>query len=203
MSDPESGSGRAWWIAALVLASAWCLYLYLFGPKTLENPALEAPELEGTALGLPADYSWSLQDLDGRPVSFAKYRGKAVFLNVWATWCPPCREELPSIANLARSPRLADVAFVCASVDDEAGTVRRFLEGKGWPITFLHAGPANLPSAFITGGGGLPSTFLIAPDGRIAASAVGSADWDVPAVVEFLERLAGPRPAAKAKAKTP
>ncbi len=68
----------------------------------------------------PADYDWSLMDLDGQPVSFAKFKGKTVFLNIWATWCGPCVGEMPSIAKLARNPRLQDknIEFVCVSTDD-------------------------------------------------------------------------------------
>jgi hypothetical protein len=67
--------------------------------------------------------------------------------------------------------------------------VRRFLKAKDWPMTFLHA--AETPPAFTATDGAIPATFLIAPDGFIAASAVGGADWDEPSVVAFLERLAG------------
>jgi thiol-disulfide isomerase/thioredoxin len=186
MTETQPAPGRTWWIVGLALVAAWCVYLYFFGPGRRHR----APELEGTELSKPADYGWSLYDLDGRAVPFERYRNKTVFLNVWATWCPPCVGELPSIARLARNPRLTNVAFVCASVDDDAVSVRRFLRGKDWPMIFLHA-PA-LPNAFMTEG--IPATFLIAPDGRIAASALGGAEWDDPTVVDFLARLAAPKP---------
>src|SRR5207244_4439691 len=99
------------------------------------------------------------------------------------------------------------VAFVCVSVDPDAESARRFLRGKDWPMTFLHASAAEVPAAFPADG--LPATFLIAPDGRIAASALGAAEWDDPSVVEFLERLdrtkpeekspPGPNPAAESR----
>src|SRR5690242_19194058 len=113
MTAAKPDSGRIWWILAFAFVSAWCLYLYFFGPTAPRDGA--APVLEGTALSKPADYDWDLSDLDGRPVSFAQYRGKAVFLNIWATWCPPCVAELPSIARLARSARPGRVAFVCVA----------------------------------------------------------------------------------------
>jgi hypothetical protein len=75
------------------------------------------------------------------------------------------------------------------AIDRDPEPVRRFLQGKDWPMTVLHA--SGTPPAFTTPEGAIPTTFLIAPDGRIAASAVGSADWDDPSVVAFLERLAG------------
>ena len=66
--------------------------------------------------------------------------------------------------------------------------VRDFLEGISWDMTFLRT--EKVPSVFMTEG--IPATFLIAADGRIAATAVGGADWNEPHVVEFLEKLAGP-----------
>jgi thiol-disulfide isomerase/thioredoxin len=187
MTETEASprSSRTWWIVALVCVSAWFLYLYFLGPR---GPG-SAPVLEGTALSRPAAYDWMLRDLDGTPVSFAQYRGKTVFLNIWATWCPPCVAELPSITQLARTPALKDVAFVCVSIDDDAAAVRRFVNGKDWPMTVLHLGSAELPAVFTTRG--IPATFLIAPDGQVAASVVGSADWDDPSVVSFLSDLRG------------
>jgi thiol-disulfide isomerase/thioredoxin len=160
---------------------AWCVYLVWFGPKQPRR----SPTLEGTALSQPADYDWALKELDGRPATLAPYRGKTVFLNIWATWCPPCVAELPSIARLAGTPGLEQVAFVCVSVDRDAETVRRFLQGKGWPLTVLHA--TDAPPVFATEG--IPATFLIAPDGRVAASVIGGAEWDDPSVVAFLQGL--------------
>lgn len=189
-----SGAGpkrsRTWWIVALGLVSAWCLFLYVFGPR----PSLDVPMLEGTALKQPAAFDWAPSDLDGRPVPFERYRGKPVFLNVWATWCPPCVAELPSIARLAGTSALDQVAFVCVSIDPDIEAVRRFVKGKDWPMTVLHVDPSTLPEVFTTEG--IPATFLIAPDGRIAASALGSAEWDHPSVVTFLQKLASVKPGA-------
>jgi thiol-disulfide isomerase/thioredoxin len=182
MTETGPSSGRIWWIIGIGFVSAWCLYLFFYGPKA----PLPPPALEGTALRQPADYDWTLRDLDGREVPFSQYRGKTIFLNIWATWCSPCVAELPAIARLARSRELGQVAFVCVSTDDDPETVRRFLRGKDWPMTILHA--TGLPEVFTTQG--IPATFLIAPDGHVAASSVGSAAWDDPSVVTFLRQLA-------------
>src|SRR5690242_8826978 len=193
--EPKPAAGRRlspFWIVAGLVA-IWCVFLAFFGPKPGSD--LSPPDLNARVMPRPADFGWALADLDGRPVDLAKYRGKAVFLNVWATWCPPCVAELPSIARLARNPRHERVAFVCVSIDRDLETVRRYLQGKDLPMTVLHA--ADLPPSFTTGA--IPATFLIAADGRIAASAVGGAEWDDPSVVQFLERLASakPEPAAE------
>jgi thiol-disulfide isomerase/thioredoxin len=162
----------------------WIGYLRFFGPKQ-NGPG---PRLEGTGLSAPADYSWKLRDLEGRPVEFAKFKGKPVFLNIWATWCGPCVKEMPTIAALAADAKLKGVAFVCVATDDSPGTVKDFLRGKSWPMTILHA--SEVPPVFVTEG--IPATFLIAPDGRVVASVIGSEKWDEPSVVEFLRKLETP-----------
>lgn len=180
---PAARSDRTWLYVVLAFLVFWFVYLAFFGPSM---PG-DAPSLENSALAGPADYSWRLQDLDGNPVSFARFQGRPVFLNLWATWCGPCVREMPSIARLAADPKLKDVAFVCVSTDDDARTVQQFLNARGrdWPMTILRA--EDVPPVFATDG--IPATFLIAPDGRVAASQIGSARWDDPEVVAFLDRL--------------
>ena len=119
----------------------------------------------------------------------SRFKGKTIFLNVWATWCGPCVQEMPSIAALAKNPRLKDrgVEFVCVSVDDSSRTVRQFLEGRDWSMTFLRIGSGPTPAVFATDG--IPATFLIDPNGRIAATTVGAAQWNEPEVVDFIEKL--------------
>jgi thiol-disulfide isomerase/thioredoxin len=174
-------SERTWLYVALAFIGFWGVYLAFFLP----NPSTEGPDLANSGFGLPVDYSWKLLDLDDNPVEFSRFKGKTVFLNVWATWCGPCVREMPSITALAANPALKDVEFVCVSTDDSGGIVKSFLAGKGWPMTVLRA--SDLPPSFSTEG--IPATFLIGPDGKIASSQVGSANWNEPKVVAFLENL--------------
>jgi thiol-disulfide isomerase/thioredoxin len=178
---------RTWLWIGLGFLVFWVIALVFLGPR---RPGL----LENSGMSQPAAYEWSLLDLNDQAVAFSRFKGKPVFLNIWATWCGPCRQEMPSIARLAADPRLQGkgIEFVCVSVDDSSDAVRRFLEGLSWSMTFLRA--EQLPGVFRTDG--IPATFLIAPDGRIAAAEVGSAQWDAPEVVHFLEKLAAaPQPA--------
>lgn len=176
MTEPNPGKpNRAPLYLGLAFVAFWVVYLAFFLPR---------PHTPG-----PADYSWRLLDLDDAPVEFSRFRGKTVFLNVWATWCGPCVMEMPSIARLASYPALKDVAFVCVSTDDSAATVKQFLADKHWPMTVLRA--TDTPPVFSTPG--IPATFIIAPDGRVVRSEVGAADWDDPEVVALLEGLAAPK----------
>jgi thiol-disulfide isomerase/thioredoxin len=183
MTEPPADrrNDRTWLYVTLAFVIFWGIYLAFFNALSrLARPNLAPPGAPGQA-----EYAWRLLDLDGQPVELSRFRGKPLFLNIWATWCPPCVAEMPSIARLASRPTLKDVAFVCVSTDDSPEDVRRFLVGKNWPMTVLRA--TDLPPVFATDG--IPATFLIAPDGRIASAQVGSADWDDPSVVALLESL--------------
>jgi thiol-disulfide isomerase/thioredoxin len=181
MSEATAAPNRTWWYIATAFALFWIFCLKFFVPG-------QPNDLENSGISEPADYSWTLMDLDGQAVSFAKFKGKTVFLNIWATWCGPCVGEMPSIAKLARDPRVQkkNIEFLCVSTDASALAVRQFLTDKNWTMTILRAD--RIPAVFSTEG--IPATFLIGPDGRIAASRVGAADWNEPGVVSFLEKLA-------------
>jgi thiol-disulfide isomerase/thioredoxin len=177
---------RMWLAIAIVFTFFWALFLVFFGPRPPE------PSLEGSGTGEPASFSWTLLDLEDRPATLAQFKGKTVFLNIWATWCGPCVEEMPSIARLADEPRLKDrgVAFVCVSTDETSDAVRRFVEGRSWSMSFFRA--ETIPPVFLTDG--IPATFIIAPDGRVAAKQIGSAQWDRPETIALLEKLAAEAP---------
>jgi thiol-disulfide isomerase/thioredoxin len=180
----KSGSpGRVLLYAALGFAVFWFVYVTFLGPK-------HRARLENSAMSEPAAYDWTVLDVDDRPVSFSQFKGKTLFLNFWATWCPPCVREMPSIDSLAKDPRLAgkSIEFLCVSVDDDVRVVRDFMKSRKLGMTFLKVKDGKLPPVFFSDG--IPATFLIAPDGRIAASQVGSADWHEENVVQFLEKLA-------------
>jgi thiol-disulfide isomerase/thioredoxin len=178
-SATRSGPDRTWLYVGLAFLAFWTGYLIFFGPRNREP-------LEGSAVDLPASYDWTLADLNEQPVRFSRFKGKTVFLNIWATWCGPCVREMPSIARLAADPRLQgkNIEFVCVSTDDSAQTVRRFLSDKNWPMTVLRS--QSFPPVFVTEG--IPATFVIAPDGKIIAAEIGASEWDNPKVVALLEK---------------
>ena len=177
-------TGRTWLYIALGFVVFWGLYVTFFNPFATTS----GPQLDHSAALQPADFTWRLLDLEDKPVELSRYRGKTIFLNVWATWCGPCVQEMPSIAALSANPALKDVAFLCVSTDDSADVVKGFLAGKNWPMTVLRAN--DVPPVFKTEG--IPATFVIAPDGAVAGSKVGSVNWDQPEVVALLQKLAKP-----------
>lgn len=182
----EQPRDRTWFWIAVSGGLAWIVYLIFFNPRPgLDN--LSPPSLKGAST-LPADLNWQVSDLSGKPFNLSELKGKPIFLNVWATWCPPCVAEMPSIANLASNSRLKDVAFVCVSADSSNAVVERFLSGKNWENLQVYRATSAPPAGFETDG--IPATFLISPDGKVLASEVGAAQWDHPDVVDFIEKMA-------------
>jgi thiol-disulfide isomerase/thioredoxin len=197
MNDPSPPKkDRTWLYVGLAFVLAWGLILTFFLPRTAPE-GLGTPRLEGTGKTLPADYGWTLQDLDGKPVTFGEFAHKPVVLNLWATWCGPCRMEMPGLVRLAEDPKLKGVAFVAVTTEPANETVRGVArdELRGWIV--LRAEPDHMPEVFASDA--IPATFVIAPDGKVVASEIGSARWDDPSVVDFLEKLAKQAPAPETK----
>jgi thiol-disulfide isomerase/thioredoxin len=191
MSDGNLKTDRTWLIVAGAFVGFWLLYLIFFVPGRRQP-------LEDAAMDEPAEYDWSLTDLNEQPVPFSRFKRKTVFLNIWATWCRPCVGEMPSIASLSQNPRLKDkdIEFVCVSTDDSAARVNQFLRDKNWPMTVLRA--QALPAVFQSDA--IPATYLITPGGRVVASLVGANDWNTEEAVALLEKVAKRKSAGAAAA---
>ena len=137
--------------------------------------------------------SWSLKDPEGRTVSSDQFKGKVVVLDFWATWCVPCRAEIPGYIELQRKYAAEGLAVVGVSVDqDGAEIVKRFMKAHGINYTVVLAGDSDITSAY-GDVSSIPTTFIIDRDGRIRDRKVGM----VPAA-DFEGRvLAVLRPGAK------
>jgi thiol-disulfide isomerase/thioredoxin len=150
------------------------------GSRFLPTPRFPTDEVR---LG-QVDYDWDLHTLDGRPVSFAEFRGKPVFLNLWASWCAPCRMEMPGIERLSRSLEGSGIAFVIASEED-ADVIRSYAERNSLGITLYVVDRVPAPFEVET----IPRTYIIDPGGTIVFERRGAAAWDVDACRDFLRRF--------------
>jgi cytochrome c biogenesis protein CcmG, thiol:disulfide interchange protein DsbE len=127
--------------------------------------------------------NFSVQDLNGKPLDLTAYRGKVVLLNFWATWCTPCRAEIPNFVQFQDNFGPQGLQIVGLSMDDDAKPVREFYQQfkMNYPV-----GMANDKIAQSYGGVlGLPVTFVIGRDGRIAAKYVGAVQ--VPSVEQEIK----------------
>jgi thiol-disulfide isomerase/thioredoxin len=161
-----------------------------FGIDPARDPSAPAPPIE-------------LAALDGSRFSLGAARGEVVFVNFWATWCPPCREEMPSMLRLgqaleARYP--GRFKMVAVSVDEDLATVRDYFRAppfSGVPagLTIAHDPDQAVTKAYYCTARGscpdlkFPETYIVDKAGRLVAYVVGPRDWDHPAARAFLEAL--------------
>jgi thiol-disulfide isomerase/thioredoxin len=132
-----------------------------------------------------ARYDLPLRTLDGKSVSLAQFRGEVIFLNVWASWCPPCRGEMPGIDRLYREAG-GQVAFVLLSVDDNRKRLDHYLAQQGYQL------PVYLPDSALAAPyrtQSIPATFLIDRQGQIVFRHEGALDYDTPAFRALLASL--------------
>ncbi|MDR2842094.1 MAG: TlpA family protein disulfide reductase [Spirochaetaceae bacterium] len=133
----------------------------------------------------PKDFTLKL--VDGKTVTLSALKGKIVFLNFWATWCPPCRAEMPSMEILYQHFKDKGLEFVVVDLRESKEEVEKyFTENK---LTF--------PSALDSTGSvsndynvrAIPTTYIIDRDGQIVVSSVGARNWNTPAMIKAFEAL--------------
>ena len=128
--------------------------------------------------------TFKITAMDGSTVNMADMKGKKVFVNLWATWCPPCRAEIPSIENLQRKVARQKVAFVMLSLDENFDLARNFANKNKMQLPVYY--PAEgLPSMFNTDG--IPATFIFNEKGELIKANNGMDDYDTDKYVQMLK----------------
>jgi len=151
------------------------LALALGGAVLLSAAPAQAPLAANTPYsfdpGTPAP-DITLQTVDGRIMSLTDLRGKAVMVNFWATWCPPCRSEMPDMQQLFAERGATDLAIVAINVQEAAELVNQFVTRYGLKFPILMDPSGNAFTAYRVAS--LPTTYFIDKDGRIASVNVGA-----------------------------
>ncbi len=139
-------------------------------------------------------------DQSGKQVSLSDYRGKVVLVNIWATWCPPCREEMPSLEQLYRKFHgNKDFDILAVSVDSRPGQINStgheggdafaYAKKNGYTFPILWDPSGNIQDLYQTTG--VPETFVIGKDGVIYKKVAGGTKWDAPENEALVRRLLG------------
>ena len=137
----------------------------------------------GLKKGLPAP-DFTLPGLDGKMVRLADYKGKVVLLNIWATWCPPCVEEMPSMEKLYRELKGEGFEILAVSIDETgAKDVRPFMKKHKLSFPALTDSKEAIKSLYQTTG--VPESFIIDKDGILVEKVIGPRNWAVPDVIRF------------------
>ena len=179
MSRPRRWSIAIGAVMALVFATALAVKL---------RPQID---LIGAGSRAPEFHARNLRT--GRPATLADYRGRVVLLNVWATWCEPCRVEMPALERLQRVLAGPDFTVVGVSVDHgDSSTVTAFARELGLSFDILQDQSGAIQQIYQTTG--VPESFVIDRDGIIVKKVIGPEEWDGPVNEALVRRLIGEGP---------
>lgn len=119
--------------------------------------------------------SFSIQDVNGKVINLQSLKGKKLFVNLWASWCPPCKREMPSIEKLSQSLDNNKVQFVMISLDDEFDFAKKFISSKGYKFPVYY--PVEAPPALFNVQG-IPATFIFNENGELLKRIEGSENYN-------------------------
>jgi len=155
----------------------------------LQNKTTSTIDIEpSTTQQGPAAPNFTLQDLDGRSVSLSDHKGKVVLVNIWATWCPPCVAETPSLDKLYKMMEDEDFELLAISVDENGKkAVEPFMKKKNLSFPVLLDPDGRVARLYRTTG--VPESFIVRKDGTIDNKIEGAIDWTAPKVIEYFHKL--------------
>ncbi|MFC3196301.1 TlpA family protein disulfide reductase [Parapedobacter deserti] len=170
-------------------AKAWVsrglMAIGLYKPDLAQNADDTAQPTPSAAAGQPSVF---VMDGQGTPIDVANQSDKVVFINFWATWCPPCIAEMPSIDKLYQQFKDDErIVFVMVDVDNQYEKSRQFMLDRKLSLP-VHVPSGNIPGDWL--GNSIPTTVILDKRGQIAARHEGMADYSRPEVVEFIQKLA-------------
>jgi len=194
-------AGLAVFAAVTALVAQRALDVLVVQPGELS--AARAAAFDATPANIEAP-PVNLATLDGKRFDLSAYRGKVVFLNFWATWCPPCREEMPSMLALGRELAArypGKFEMIAVSVDESVGSIQEFFAAPPYGgadrigVTVALDPDQKVTQAYYCTARGkcpdlkFPESYIVDGRGRLVSYVVGPRNWSVPAAREFLERL--------------
>jgi peroxiredoxin len=144
------------------------------------------PNLEGMKEKTPTP-DFTLPNPDGKKVSLKDFRGKVIFLNFWATWCVPCREEMPAMEKLYQEYKNRNFVVLAVNVKDRKQDAVNFM--KELKLSYPMVIDLDAKVGLLYGAWGLPTTYLIGPQGEGLARAWGPAEWYSPAARNLIKDL--------------
>ena len=174
------------------------MLLTAFGLAAQEQPRFDDPlaeRLYNLGFGVPpAPFDapdFTIPDLKGNQVRLSSLKGKLVLLNFWATWCPPCRSEMPAMETLYGELRDEGFEILAVSSRDARETkekVAAYIAESGYtfPVLFDQTASA-VPTTYRTGS--IPTSYLINAEGKVVARLIGAYEWDADEIIELLREM--------------
>jgi peroxiredoxin len=148
---------------------------------------------EFKAVGLAAlkegtkSIDFTLSDLSGKKVSLSNYRGKVVFLNFWATWCPPCRGEMPSMERLYQKLKGKGLVILAVDLQEDVKSVQKFVNEHKLTFPILLDYDGRVGGTY--GARSIPTSYIVGRNGNVLGGTIGGREWDTPEMIAFFTRL--------------
>jgi thiol-disulfide isomerase/thioredoxin len=175
-------------IAGVALAMLWLLGMAGATAVAADLPPLSHSLTQQAPRPAPA---LRLQDLDGQLTDLAHLKGRVVLINYWATWCPPCRREMPSMERLSQALQSEAFSVLAVNVGEDADTIDAFTSQLDTELSFPILLDTRSRAMQAWQVAGLPTTFLVDKQGRIVASAIGGREFDHPEIIRAIRELLG------------
>lgn len=149
-------------------------------------PKSSEPEAD-TAVAVPGGEKVTFADGKGKSISLAGLKGKVVFVNFWATWCPPCIAEMPSIQTLYMKYKDNEqVVFIMVDVDGKYKEASDFMKKNGYTLP-VYLPETEVPKEYFAGS--MPTTVILDKSGKLAFHHLGAADYSDPEITGFIDKL--------------
>ncbi len=167
-------------LAALVISAIFASATTITSEE-LQRIGLQ-PIKEGTAI-----IDFELQDLSGATRRLSDFHGKVVFLNFWATWCGPCRFEMPSMEKLYKALKAKGLEIVAVNLQEDRKSVQRFVNEYGLSFPVLLDTTGRVGATY--GARSIPTTYIVDREGFVIAGTIGTREWDTEEYIRFFEKL--------------
>lgn len=172
-------------VGSVLYFTGWYAEIGAFLQRGILELGLMKPEqIEVTERNL-ISYDFELVDVHGQTIDFNDFKNKTVLINFWATWCPPCKAEMPDLENLYQKTN-SKIDFVMVARDDNFQKAIDYVNDKNFSFP-IYQMRSRTPKELVSNS--IPSTFVISPQGEIAAKRVGMAKFDTEEFKEFLISL--------------
>lgn len=175
------------WNKSLLIASAFAMAVSVTacGSNPDKKQTTKAAQTQPESKNVEKDVAFT--DETGKTVTLSALKGKVVFINFWATWCPPCKAEMPTINELRKKFKgNDDIVFLMVDVDGKIEKSKAFMAENNYDLP-VYAPKSSIPSEFL--GNAIPTTVILDKNGKMAGRVEGGMDYSAPEVIKSLKTL--------------
>ena len=183
---------KEWGIFAIILLTLYFTGLHTevaaFAQRAVLATGIANPDTDPIVDKEKAAYDFTLTGRDGSTLDFETLRGKVIFINMWATWCPPCVAEMPSIEDMYTNYKdNPNVVFALISFDKDPAKASNFVDKKDFSMPIYFPNATQIPKVYDSPG--IPTTFVVNKEGYIAYKKIGMANYDSQSFAKMMDDL--------------